>query len=116
MRAFRSALGVLAVAGFMALTTGGVALTTHADPSLTADPRLQAAAPAAESQGVCSAPLPNRRTRILPRPDGGDGQLIFNLNTRGYNYREPGSHALPGPVTPDAVPAALNKSAADDSR
>ncbi len=115
MRAFRNALGVLAVAGFMALTTGGVAVTTQADPSLTADPSLQAAAPAAESQGVCRAPLPTRRTRILPRPDGAEGQLIFTLNTRGYNYREPGSYT-PLPVTPDGTPAALNKSATDDSR
>ena len=116
MRAFKDGLGVLAVLLFVALTTGGVAITTQADPSLSADPEMQAAATAAESQGVCRAPLPNRRTRILPRPDGGEGQLIFTLNTRGYNYREPGSYAPPGPVTPDAVPAALNKSAAEDSK
>ncbi|MCZ6713456.1 MAG: hypothetical protein O7B29_05875 [Deltaproteobacteria bacterium] len=103
MRVLGTVLGALLLCLSVAFGTGGVALRSHADPSpvipaaleLGDEESLEAGLPA--DQGVCRAPEPIQRRMTLPFPKPREGDVMFTLNTRGYNYTRPGQPYLPVP-------------------
>ena len=113
MRVLGSVLGALLLGLSLALSTGGVAVRSHADPSpvTPASPEigdeepLEAVVPA--DQGICRAPQPTQRRMALPRLKPREGELMFTLNTRGYNYVRPGQQSWSIPE--GAVPADIKR-------
>ncbi len=117
MRLLGSVLGVLLIVLCVALGAGGVALRSQADPSPVAPPApaagseepLDAALGSDSSQGICSLPEPTQRRVTLPFPTPREGDVMFTLNTRGYNYTGPDQYR---PVVPKGVaPADIKKRA-----
>ncbi len=103
MRVLGSLLGALLLCLGLAFSTGGVAVVSHADPTpvtpaapeLSDEEFLEAGLPA--DQGVCRAPEPIQRRMTLPFPEPREGDVMFTLNTRGYNYSRPGQPHSPVP-------------------
>ncbi len=105
MRVLGSLLGALLLCLCLAFSTGGVAVVSHADPSLVPaapglgdEESLEAGLPA--DQDVCRAPEPSQRRLTLPFPKAREGDVMFTLNTRGYNYTRPGQ---PPTLVPEGV-------------
>jgi len=116
MRALGSILGMLLLVLAVVLTTGGVAVRLHADPASPAAPEveseetLEASVLLESSEGVCRPPEPIQRKMALPFSKPREGDVIFTLNTRGYNYSRPDVHR---PAVPDGTPPANIKRHAD---
>jgi hypothetical protein len=119
MRVSGEQLGYLLVVLSLVLGTGGVVIRSHADSELPISP-----APAIDmgdtpeltiatdlSQGACRPPQPTRRRMTLPLPQARPGEVSFTLNTRGYNYSEPGRYPPAAPVPEGTPPADLKKHA-----
>ena len=106
MRVLASLFGALLLCLSVAFSTGGVAVLSHADPSPVTpgapefgdEEFLEAALP--QDQGVCRAPEPAQRRMTLPFPKAREGDVMFTLNTRGYNYARPGH---PSSLVPEGV-------------
>ena len=113
MRVLGSVLGALLLGLSLALGTGGVAVRSHADsspmtpasPEISDEEPLEAVVPA--DQGICRAPQPTQRRMALPPLKPRDGELVFTLNTRGYNYVRPGQQSWSIPE--GAVPADIKR-------
>ncbi len=113
MRVLASVLGALLLCLSVAFSTGGVAVLSRADPSPVTpaapefgdEESLEAALP--QDQSVCRAPEPTQRRMTLPFPKPREGDVMFTLNTRGYNYTRPGQP--PSPVPEGAAPANIKR-------
>ncbi len=113
MRVLGSVLGALLLCLSVAFGTGGVAVRSHADPSPVTpaapefgdEESLEAALP--QDQGICRAPEPTQRRLTLPFPKPREGDVMFTLNTRGYNYTRPGQP--PSPVPEGVAPANIKR-------
>lgn len=113
MRVLGTVLGALLLCLSVAFGTGGVALRSHADassvtpaaPEFGDEEFLEVALP--QDQGVCRAPEPSRRRLTLSFPKPRAGDVMFTLNTRGYNYTRPGQ--LPLSIPEGVAPANIKR-------
>lgn len=119
MRVSGEQLGYLLVVLSLVLGTGGVVIRSHADSELPVSPAPaidigetpESSVATDSSQGTCRPPQPTRRRMTLPLPQARPGEVSFTLNTRGYNYSEPGRYPPAAPVPEGTPPADLKKHA-----